>query len=82
MIVNSFIINPLKLTKLELLRGISDMTRRYQRTFLDRYTPLFFVMWLLYTMNSILQWYSFGVIFRGIGFLGIVLYSLSNQKNK
>ena len=44
---------------------------------IESWAPFFFVLWLIYAMNSILQWYSFGVIFRVIAFVGIVFTSFS-----
>ena len=38
-----------------------------------KWAPWFAVLWLLYAMNSILAWYSFGVVFRVVAATGVVL---------
>ena len=47
-----------------------------------RWAPWFAVLWLLYAMNSILAWYSFGVIFRVVAATGVVLatYQMEDRK--
>jgi hypothetical protein len=47
-----------------------------------RWAPWFAVLWLLYAMNSILAWYSFGVVFRVIAATGVVLatYQMEDRK--
>jgi hypothetical protein len=37
-----------------------------------KWAPWFAVLWLLYAMNSILAWYSFGVVFRVVAATGVV----------
>ena len=47
-----------------------------------RWAPWFAVLWLLYAMNSILAWYSFGVIFRVVAATGVVFatYQMEDRK--
>ena len=40
-----------------------------------KWAPCFAVIWLLYVMNSVLAWYSFGVVFRVIAATGVVFAS-------
>ena len=49
---------------------------------IEKWAPFFFVLWLLDAMNSILKWYSFGVIFRVIAFVGIVFISYKLKKHE
>ena len=39
---------------------------------IEKWAPWFAVLWLLYAMNSILAWYSFGVVFRVVAATGVV----------
>ena len=39
---------------------------------IEKWAPWFAVLWLLYAMNSILAWYSFGVVFRVLAATGVV----------
>lgn len=47
-----------------------------------RWAPWFAVLWLLYAMNSILAWYSFGVIFRVVAATGVVLVTYQMEDRK
>ena len=46
-----------------------------------RWAPWFAVIWLLYVMNSVLAWYSFGVILRVIAVTGVVLASVRMKEH-
>lgn len=48
---------------------------------IEKWAPYFAVLWLLYAMNSVLAWYSFGVIFRVIAFLGVVIASVRMEEH-
>jgi hypothetical protein len=48
---------------------------------IEKWAPWFVVLWLLYVMNTVFAWYSFGVIFRVIAATGIVIASI-RMKNR
>ena len=43
---------------------------------IEKWAPWFVVLWLLYVMNTVFAWYSFGVIFRVIAATGVVIASI------
>lgn len=43
---------------------------------IEKWAPWFAVLWLLYVMNSVFAWYSFGVIIRVIAVAGVVITSV------
>ena len=46
-----------------------------------KWAPWFAVLWLLYVMNSVFAWYSFGVIFRVIAATGVVIASVRMEEH-
>ena len=56
----------------------SEIEMSYNTTVIEhssgmmKWAPWFAVLWLLYAMNSILAWYSFGVVFRVVAATGVV----------
>lgn len=52
-----------------------------KNTGIEKWAPWFAVLWLLYAMNSVFAWYSFGVILRVIGATGVVVASLRMKEH-
>lgn len=48
---------------------------------IERWAPYFAVLWLLYAMNSVFAWYSFGVILRVIAATGVVVASVRMKEH-
>jgi hypothetical protein len=51
-------------------------------TGIEKFAPWFAVLWLLYAMNSILAWYSFGVVFRVVAATGVVFATYQMEEHK
>ena len=49
---------------------------------IEKWAPWFAVLWLLYAMNSILAWYSFGVVFRLLAVIGVVYATYRMEERK
>lgn len=48
---------------------------------IEKWAPWFAVLWLLYAMNTVFAWYSFGVIFRVIAATGVVVASVRMEEH-
>lgn len=53
------------------------LTQNQRKIVLAKIAPVCALFWLFYAMNTIVKWYSFGVVFRVLAFMGIILASLS-----
>ena len=61
---------------------MSNISVKKNASIIEKLAPLFAVFWLLYAMNSLLAWFSFGVLFRVIGFLGVFLSTFAIKERE
>lgn len=59
---------------------MTNLIRR--KTFLEMITPTCTVLWLLYILNTVFAWFSFGVILRVLGVTGMLAYSLLGKRHE
>ena len=59
----------LKESEIEIAENTSEVENTKKK---KKWAPWFAVLWILYAMNSILAWYSFGVVFRVVAATGVV----------
>lgn len=53
-----------------------------RKSFLEMITPTCTVFWLLYILNTVFAWFSFGVILRVLGVTGMLAYSLLGRRHE
>lgn len=53
-----------------------------RKTTIDKMAPVCAVLWLLYVMNTIFAWFSFGVVLRVLGVFGILVYSFRSKSHE
>lgn len=53
-----------------------------RKTTLDKMAPVCAILWLLYVMNTIFAWFSFGVVLRVLGVSGILVYSFWSKSHE